>query len=402
MAAPDGPLGATSRLERWRAVVLLLASTLTIMSAATIAPSLPALEARFAGQENAALLIRLVLTMPALFIAVCAPVAGLVADRWGRRPLLLCSVALYGLAGMSGLVLDTLPGLLGGRALLGVAVAGVMTASTALVGDYFQGTARSRFMGFQAGFSSIGGIVFLTVGGLLADSHWRAPFGIYGLALAMIPAIFLFLPEPRGAAYDGGAETEKNTANKGAWRVLAAVFFAAMVNSVAFYSIPTQLPFFLKTLGVPEASRAGLAIAMVNVAAAGSAFAYTRVRARMKPAAVFTMAFALMAAGFVLVAGATDYGAVLGAMTALGTGLGFLMPSLTGAVLQNAPAALRGRVSGGLTASIFIGHFISPILTQPIIAASGYAGAYVWMGGMMGALALAGPAILVLNRLRAG
>ena len=386
--------------EKWRGLVLLLASSLTIMAGATIAPSLPALEARFAGQGHAALLTRLVLTMPALFIALCAPLAGLVADRWGRRPLLLSAVALYGVAGLSGLVLDTLPSLLMGRALLGVAVAGVMTATTALVGDYFLGAARSRFMGLQAGFTSLGGIVFLTVGGVLAESHWRAPFAIYGLSLILLPAIALFLAEPPAATRRGEVGPSGETSGAALWVGLAGVFFAAVANSVAFYAMPTQLPFFLHALGVPEPSRAGLAIGMVNVVSAIMAFAYTRVRARLGLTLVFAFGFALLATGLLLTARAGGFGDALGAMAMVGAGLGLIMPNLASAALQKAPARVRGRVSGGLTASIFIGQFISPIITQPAIATVGYAATYAWLGGMVGLVAFAALCIFVGQRFR--
>lgn len=168
-----------------RNATILLLTALTIMAGATISPALPAIEAHFADSAHAPILTRLILTMPALFIAVCAPVAGVLADRYGRRPVAIAAVVLYGLAGMSGLIADSLPGLLVGRALLGVAVAGVMTVATALVGDFFTGPARERFMGLQAAFIGIGGLFFLTGGGLLAEFHWRAPFLIYVVAFGL-------------------------------------------------------------------------------------------------------------------------------------------------------------------------------------------------------------------------
>ncbi|MEM7762019.1 MAG: MFS transporter, partial [Cyanobacteria bacterium P01_A01_bin.40] len=66
---------------------LLLVSTLTVMSGATIAPSLPAMQEHFADVENSALLVRLVLTIPALFIAIGGLFAGQLVDKIGRKPL---------------------------------------------------------------------------------------------------------------------------------------------------------------------------------------------------------------------------------------------------------------------------------------------------------------------------
>jgi len=143
----------------------LLVSSLTVMAGATIAPALPSMQAHFAEVKQAGLLIRLVLTLPALFIVLAAPIAGWFLDRNGRLRLLIPAMVLYGIAGSSGLYLDTIGSILAGRALLGVAVAGIMTAATTLVADYYEGQARAQFMGWQAAFMSFGGVVFLTAGG---------------------------------------------------------------------------------------------------------------------------------------------------------------------------------------------------------------------------------------------
>jgi MFS family permease len=83
-------------------IVLLLIGTLTVMSGATIAPSLPAMQDYFKAVPNAEYLVRLALTLPALFIAIGAPIVGIAIDKFGRKPILLFSLALYGIAGSSG------------------------------------------------------------------------------------------------------------------------------------------------------------------------------------------------------------------------------------------------------------------------------------------------------------
>ncbi len=161
---------------------LLLASSLTVMSGATIAPSLSAMQDHFSGVENAQFWVRLVLTMPALFIVIGSLSAGQMVDRLGRKPLLIGSALLYGLAGGSGFVLNSLFSILCGRALLGLAVAGVMVSATTLIADYYQGDRRANFMGLQAAFMGFGGVLFLSVGGFVADLNWRLPFLIYLLS----------------------------------------------------------------------------------------------------------------------------------------------------------------------------------------------------------------------------
>jgi MFS family permease len=66
-------------------IVLLLIGTLTVMSGATIAPSLPAMQDYFKAVPNSEYLVRLALTLPALFIALGAPIIGIAIDKFGRN-----------------------------------------------------------------------------------------------------------------------------------------------------------------------------------------------------------------------------------------------------------------------------------------------------------------------------
>ena len=77
---------------------VMLAATLTVMSNATITPSLPGLEAAFADDPLAPTITRLLITAPSLLVAVVAPLAGVLTDRLGRRRVLLAglAIALFG------------------------------------------------------------------------------------------------------------------------------------------------------------------------------------------------------------------------------------------------------------------------------------------------------------------
>ncbi|WLR91428.1 MFS transporter [Shinella zoogloeoides] len=345
---------ARSPEEFRRNATLLLVSTLTIMSGATISASLPGIAVRFADVENVALLSRLVLTLPAVFIAMFSPAAGFLVDRFGRKPLLLVSLALFSVAGASGLFLDTLPGLLVGRAVLGVAVGGIMTATTALVGDFFQGPARDRYMGLQQAFVGIGGTIFLTGGGFLAEVHWRGPFLIYTVAILLLPAAMAFLPEPR--------RVQPATATAGEGRLggreialLGLLFLAAAVNMIAFYMIPTQLPFYLEHLGFAAPSLAGTAIGAGQLVGVLSALAFAPFRRLLGIMGVFGLGFVSAGLSFLLLWGAESYAGVLVAMAVSGVCMGTIMPNFAAAAMLLAPPALRGRVSGLLVSAIFAG-----------------------------------------------
>ncbi|SMF74274.1 Predicted arabinose efflux permease, MFS family [Xaviernesmea oryzae] len=375
-----------------RNVTLLSVSTLTIMSGATISASLPGIAARFADMPNVELLSRLVLTLPALFIAAFAPVAGLIIDRYGRKPMLIATLVLFALAGCSGLLADSLPGLLIGRAVLGIAVGGIMTTGTALVGDFFAGPARDRYMGLQQAFVGIGGAIFLTGGGFLAEVHWRAPFLIYALAFLLLPAALIFIRESVRVEPVQAAMPQAGLGSRGGL-LLTVLLIGAVFNMICFYMIPTQLPFFLKSIGLDAPSLAGMAIGLGQLVGIGASLVFARFRQALGVMGVFGLAFGSLGLAFVLLSFATDYVGILFGMAVSGIGMGTIMPNFAGAAMMIALPQLRGRISGLLVASIFTGQFLSPILSQPVIGSAGYAATYGMAGMAMLVVAFASLAV---------
>ena len=176
---------------------LLITSSMAVLGGATLAPALPAIQAQFSEIPNVQLLVRFVLTIPALLIAITAPGAGYVVDKFGRKNILIASVILSGLAGLSSFFASSLPIILIGRGFLGIGVAGLMISTTTLITDYYSGTARATFLGFQAGFMGITGTILLIAVGFLADSSWNSPFLIYLLPFPILLFVLFVLFEPQ-------------------------------------------------------------------------------------------------------------------------------------------------------------------------------------------------------------
>lgn len=380
-------------------VTLLLAGALTMMAGAVISPALPSIKDHFAGQANADLLVRLVITLPSLTIAVTAPLVGMFADRWGRKPVLLAALVLYGVAGASGFVVDSLAGILVGRAFLGLAVAGIMTSVTALIADYYTGAARAGFMGLASSFVGFGGVAIVLGGGLLADVGWRTPFLVYLVALALVPLVLRVLFDARGV-HAGTSAPADDTDGVVPVRLVALIYLIAMVSQIAFYLLPTQLPFHLEDLGEAGSSRAGLALATSTGFMALSALWSRRllgrvVRRSADPGGttggylqVFGLAFAVMGIGYAGIAAAETYPWVLAALAIAGIGVGLVFPTLNTWLTSAIPARVRGRAVGGLSSAIFFGHFLSPVISQPVSDGIGLAATYGVAGAALAVVAV--------------
>lgn len=389
---------------------LLLASTLTVMAGAVVAPSLPLIREQFPGTRGLDLLVRLILTVPALFIVLSAPLAGWVADRRGRRGLLGWSVLLYALAGSAGAFLPSLETILVSRALLGAAVGGVMTAVTALLADYYDGEDRARAMGMQAGFMGLGGVLFTSLGGILAGLDWRGPFFVYLLALGVLPLVLTVLWEPLREAGPGGPGRPRAGRDGGdlpdsgnpeardppraplRLEVVLPVYGVAFLLQVSFYTIPVQLPFRLAEVAGAGPVAAGLAIGTTSLFFSAASLASARLNRGLLPGTVILRGFLLGALGFGGIALARGPAGIFPSLALVGLGFGLIMPVMSVWLTTEVAAHIRGRALGGLTTAVFMGQFVSPIVTQPVLRGWGSGAMYgvvaLTLAGLSGILAL--------------
>ncbi|CAN5370716.1 hypothetical protein BH23BAC1_BH23BAC1_31680 [soil metagenome] len=260
--------------KNWKVkLTLLLVSSLTIMSVITIAPALPQMAIAFSEVENAEFLVKLILTLPALMIAIFAPITGRLIDRHGRLKILWLSLFFYALSGAGGYFLNNIYHIIISRAVLGMAVGMSMTIVITLIADYFEGIERQKFVGLQIAFMSLGGILFIGLGGILADFGWRYPFLIYLSAILILPLSVTFLFEPVAVQ-----KRQQFSQNIEAPRIIWMLFINTMIMWIIFFLIPVQIPFHLKGIGIEKNSLIGAAIAISTAFSAVSSFLYSKIR----------------------------------------------------------------------------------------------------------------------------
>lgn len=346
-------------------ITLLLASTLTVMVGATISPILPKLQENFGHYAYSEVLIKLVLTIPALFIGIGSPLVGYILDRFGRKKLLVTVILLFIVGGTSGFYLDSLYFILLGRIIVGVAVAGIMTTVTTLIGDYFQGKERNAFMGLQASFMAYGGVVFITLSGFLADISWRMPFLLFGIPILYLPLIIGSLYEPSLSAENEKDDHKQQAVDypKGFVYFIYSISFFFMA---CFYMIPTQLPFYLEEVVGVSGTEVGIAIACATLSGGTTSLFYTRFKAQATYNFIYFMIFLGMGIGFLVISLSSFYYLIILGLVICGFGMGMLLPNTNTCLLELAPESSRGRIMGGVTMSFFLGQFFSPIIFQPL------------------------------------
>ncbi|GEN27808.1 MFS transporter [Halovibrio variabilis] len=338
--------------------VLLFASTMTVMSGAIIAPALPGISRHFPDQPQ--VLIQLILTIPALMITLFSPLMGYLADRFGRKKLLLTMLFIYGVAGVSGFFIDRVDLLLSSRALMGIAVAGILSISTTLVGDYFDSAERARFLGLQSSCMALGGVIFINLGGILSDWSWRGPFLLYLTGLLLLPYAWAILQEPKTS--DGVSSTTSDAPVKVDVGRTGLGYFIAMLSMIMFYMFPAQLPFLLSQQGQISGMAIGIALSTAALTASIVAFCYGYYKPFLSVMSIYVLGFLLAASGFVIIGFTQSYAMAIAGAAISGLGLGAFMPNTTTWLMRITPQRVRGRVFGGFTSTFFFGQFISPVV----------------------------------------
>jgi len=345
-------------------VTLLLASMLTMMAGAIVAPSLPQMTQHFSTVPNYELLARLIITLPALFMALFSPISGWVIDKFGRIRLLVFSLILYAVAGVSGYFTDDIIVMLIGRAFLGIAVAGVLNTVLTLIGDYFNEQQRNAYMGLQGAATGVGGVLFISIAGILADIQWQMPFLIYLFSLLIVILVPFSLYEPlKHKEMDLHAPSSKSYPKIS----MFIIYGVAFIGVALFYMIPVQVPYLLSLIAGITNAKVGYTIAIFTLSQALFSLLYKFFRKRFSYAGIYIIGFMLMAVGYFFISKATQYYQYIPGLIISGFGFGLFMPNGNLWVISFAPLHLRGRLISSLSMASFFGMFLSPILMQPII-----------------------------------
>lgn len=374
------------RAGRPQGVLLMFMSCLPVLGAVLLAPVLPSMQGHFGNTAQARTLVPISLTIPALMIALLAPFAGSVVDRFGRKRLLVVALVVYAAFGTAPLWLDGLPAIVLSRVGLGVAEAAIMTCCTTLIADYFSGPQRDRWLGLQTVFASLSATLFFALGGGLGAHSWRTPFWLYAssLVFAVLAAALLWQPHSSDENPAGATRTVLPPVPV---RALLAPCLVSVFGGIVFFAPIVELPFVLDHAGIDAVPVIGAVAALASAATAAGAFTFGRVSSK-GTATLLPIAFALAGVGLVTVGLAGSVPMIVVGAVIASSGTGLLLPTLLVWALAGLSFEQRGRGTGLWTAALFLGEFVCPLLVLALAAA---------LGGLGAALVLLGAAALAIG-----
>jgi len=223
--------------------ILFGVTLIAVMGVTSIAPAFPKIAQELKISSHGIGMLITVFTFPGVLLT---PILGLLADRFGRKKILVPSLMLFGVAGGACMVTRDFHSLLIWRFFQGTGAASLGSLNVTIIGDLYSGKGRTAAMGYNASVLSIGTATYPAIGGALATLGWYYPFV---LALLAIPLGFIVMfslksPEPKSGQHFKAQFI--NAINSMKKRQVIGLFIASIITFLILYgSCLTYLPLLM-------------------------------------------------------------------------------------------------------------------------------------------------------------
>jgi multidrug resistance protein len=342
---------------------------------------------------------------------VSAPLMGSLADRFGRRPLILLGLASYAASTVGFLFAPSTTVFILVRALEGGLSAGLFPAAMGVVADIVPEDKRAQWVGFVMGSYGLGFIFGPTLGGFLYDGlGFEAPFVVSAVlaALALVAAFFLVpetrTPEVRRRERLRGLRTVQSVAAEGGsiadslpspLYLFGTLLLLDFVGVFAFAFVEPQMVFYFYEQLDWTTVQFGIVVGVYGLAMVLSQTLLGQLSDRFGRKPVIIAGTLLTTTFYVGLALTTQFGLTLLVALVAGMGNGLTMPAMSAFYLDITSAQHRSRVMGIKESIVALGGVVGPLAVVVVSNLTTPQGVFI-----ISATLLAGTLLLALVALR--
>jgi MFS family permease len=353
---------------------------MAMLGVASVTPAFPRIVQALSITPQAVGILISAFTLPGVILA---PMLGVMADRFGRKIILVPSLLVFGIAGfLCGFARD-FELLVALRLLQGIGGAALGAINITLIGDLFDGHRRTAAMGYNAAVLSVGTAVYPAIGGALAMLAWYAPFFLPILAVPVGLVVLLVLrnPEPM-------VQTQLGQYLRNAWKLmrrgeLVMMFVAGVVTFVLIYgAYLSYLPFVLEDRFTATPLGIGLVFAAASLTTSVTSFRLGWLAKRHGEYRLIRMGFVLYVLTLAAIPFASSLWLVVLLVMVFGAANGINIPSILALVSGAAPAEYRAvfmSVNGML---LRLGQTLGPVFAGTAYGLIGLNGAFFVSAGL--------------------
>ena len=321
-------------------------------------------------------LVQTIGTIPSLFLCLCTPLYAKSTHRIRKKTLLKIGFVLFFLGGFMPVFFRSIWPILFCRCLCGMAAAIMMPITVDLAVDFFEGKEQRSMLGYCACITSIGGIVFQSLGGILGNIQWNYCFlaSLFALPFFVFSLIFLPNMEPKArpmteTAGEGMGASAPAKRDRLSGKAILMIAFMA-VWELGLFIFLTTASNVLVGEGIADTAQTGLTVSLFTVGGLILSFFYERIfRVTKKYTLVPAYAFTFL--GFLVFFLGHNWMVMNCAALLIGIGYGLCTPA-SFTILANTvgKASRTWSVSLGYTAK-GIGGFINPFVFKFVHQALG-------------------------------
>jgi MFS transporter, ACDE family, multidrug resistance protein len=377
---------ATERpLMRDPNLYLIFGTTLfAVMGVASIAPAFPLMMEYFGLDKPHVGLLVSVFTVPGI---VLAPFMGVLADRIGRKAILVPSLFLFGFAGFTCMFTHKFETLLLFRLLQGIGASSLGMLNVTIIGDLYEGNRRATAMGYNASALSLGTASYPAIGGSLAILGWNFPFVLPLLAIpfGIVLVYSLNNPEPK-------EKHKLRQYGKNVWRVInqRSVWGLLIMNILVFFLIYgayiTYLPSLLKDRLMANPFHIGITMSVMSLTTAATSSQIGRISKKYSSRNILLTGVSFYIIAMILLAKAISWMTIIPPLLIFGLGQGLFLPTAQTMLVGFAPLKERAAFMSLNSMVLRIGQTTGPLIMGVGFAFGGLS--YVYYGGAIFAVVM--------------
>lgn len=335
----------------------LLVMSLTMACNSALAPILAEVGKFFPDASDSA--IQIVLTLINLTTLPAMILEPMLESKITKRDIAVIGTALMLIGALIPQVLySQLWMLYTASIIIGVGLSFVVVTSSSLISDYFTGLDKSRVMGFQSIFVSIGGTIIAKGSGLLtAMAGWKRGYLVFLITIPIILIILFTVPKGKTAL---AVEKGEKSGISG-----AMVYFGilCLITGIFVATFNTNIAMYIDRKGIGDASTAGTVASIMQVVGiVGGLLLGTTVKIFKR----FTIGAAIlfMAAGTAMVGLSTNFAVICIGALVVGFGFAIRNPGAVTFAANMVPAAQASLAIAIVSASYNVGNFISAYIVN--------------------------------------
>ena len=361
---------------------------MAVMGVSSLTPAFPGIEKVFEISAQKVGLLITVFTLPGIFLT---PVLGVLADRIGRKTILIPAIFLFGIAGVACGFARTFDLLLLLRFLQGVGAASLGSLNVTLISDFYHGNERSTAMGYNASVLSIGTAAYPSIGGALASIAWYFPFflPVFAIPIGLIALFYLDRKEDLN-------DQKLSDYLRHAWmsvkdKRVIAVFIASIVTFIILYgSYLSYFPFLLHYKFNSAAYVIGIFMSVMSLSTAVTSSQLGKLNARYSEKKLLQIAFTFYIAALIIFPFISNIWLLVVPLILFGIGQGLNIPSLQTLLANLAPSENRAAFMSMNGTVLRLGQTLGPLITGFIFGWLGMTAVFI-----SGALLAAGMIIVI-------